>query len=310
MNAKRWIQRGVPIAISAGALIWLFATIDPDALLGSLTWRVAWVLVPALLVYGALSLLIEAKSILWLVDPRPAAFGSWTAARVKCASYLLGIVNYTLGAAALTVLLRKRAELQLAEAASVVLLITSLDIVVVIALASLGAALAGGDAPSLRAGIVAIAGIAFFGGLALLRTPASLGPLERIRSLTVFDALRTTPLRRLAQVGCVRVLFSLLFVTLAWTAFVAFDIHVGAVRLVVGMMVVAVVSALPIAVAGLGTGQAATLAVFRGVASPSELLALSLVLSAGMIALRTAMGLVFAREYTREVLEETQGAPA
>jgi hypothetical protein len=310
MNAKQWIQRGVPAAISIGALAWLFGTIDPDALFGALNWRVVYVLVPSLLAYGAVALLLEANSILWLIDPRPADFGAWTAARIKCASYLLGIVNYALGAAALSVLLQKRAELRLAEAASVVLLIASVDMIVVLLLASTGAALAGDETPSVRAGIVAIAGLGFFGGMALLRIPGSLGPLERIRSLTLFDALRTTPFSRLIRVALLRLGFSGLFITLAWTAFFAFDIEIGATRLIVGMMVVAVVSALPIAVAGLGTGQAATLMVFQGVAPQGELLALSLVLSAGMIMLRTAMGIVFAREFTREVLEETRSAPA
>ena len=65
-------------------------------------------------------------------------------------------------------------------------------------------------------------------------------------------------------------------------------------------------SVLFVFVAGLGTGQVTALYVFRGVAPEAELLALSLVLSAGMIVLRASMGLVFAREYTREVLEESR----
>ena len=58
-----------------------------------------------------------------------------------------------------------------------------------------------------------------------------------------------------------------------------------------------------------GTAEevAAVLAVFQNLADKETLLALSLVLSAGMIALRVLMGLVFAREFTREALEETRG---
>ena len=72
------------------------------------------------------------------------------------------------------------------------------------------------------------------------------------------------------------------------------------------MMAVAVVSALPIAVAGLGTGQAAFLYVFRGVSDAETLLAVSLVLSASMIALRVSMGLLFAREFAQEVIAESR----
>ena len=146
----------------------------------------------------------------------------------------------------------------------------------------------------------------FFGGLVLLRMPGSLGPVDRLRSLSVFQALRDTPARRLAELFALRVLFSLCFIGVAGAAFRAFEIEVPAAKLVVGMMVLAVVGALPIAVAGLGTGQIAAVYVFRGVAPPETLVTLSLVLSAGLIALRAAMGILFAREFTREALAQTR----
>jgi hypothetical protein len=71
---------------------------------------------------------------------------------------------------------------------------------------------------------------------------------------------------------------------------------------------VGVVSALPIAVAGLGTGQVAVVAVFGHLADDEKLLALSLVLTAGLLALRAAMGLTMAREFTREALEESRAS--
>jgi len=308
-DTRKWLQRIVPIVISIGSISWLLGSIDMETLLDSLNWRIAAILIPTLLAYGAVSLLIEAASILTLVVPRPADFGLWESARVKSASYLLGIVNYALGAVALTVLLRKRAGLGIGESASIVLLISALDMIVVLGFATLAGIDAGEDAPAVRAGIVALAAVGFFGGMAILRIPGSLGPLERIRTLAVFDALRTTPLPRLCRLAGLRISFSLLFIALSWFVFFAFELDIGLGQLVFGMMVVAVVSALPIAVAGLGTGQATTLYVFRDVASAGELLALSLVLSAGMIVLRASMGLFFAREYTREVLEESRSTP-
>jgi len=218
----------------------------------------------------------------------------------------VGIVNYALGGVALTVLLRKRAGTGIGESASIVLLIAAIDMVMVLSFAALSGVNAGDDAPAIRAGIVALAGLGFFGGMVLLRVPGSLGPLERIRSLAVFDALRTAPLRRILQLAALRFAFSVLFISLAGTVFYAFGIDIGVGQLTFGMMVIAVVGALPIAVAGLGTGQVTALYVFRGVAPEGELLALSLVLSAGMILLRASMGLLFAREYTREALEASR----
>jgi hypothetical protein len=304
------VQRLLPAAVSAGALTWLFSSIEISALGAALSWHVALVLLPTLLVYGAVTLFLEAESITLLMSSQPVGFGRWTAARIKTASYLLGIVNYTLGAGALTVLLRRRAGMGLGESASVVLLITSVDMIILMVMAGAGTTLVETGAPGVRAGLFALLVIGFIVGMTVLRMPANLGPIERIRSLTVFEALRTTPLSLLGRLAALRLCFTSSFIALGAAAFAGFDIPVPASDLVVGMVVVGVVSALPIAVAGLGTGQIAVVEAFGHIADKETLLALSLVLTAGMLTLRAGMGLVMAREFTREALEQTRAGDA
>jgi hypothetical protein len=307
---KMLVQRSLPALVSVGALTWLLSSLDLSAVAAALSWHVVAVLVPALAVYGAVTLFLEAASIILLMSSRPAGFGLWTAARIKSASYLLGIVNYTLGAGALTVLLRRRAGIGLGESASIVFLIVSIDLVILMVMAAAGTTLLKTGALGVRAGLFALLVVGFIVGMTVLRIPAALGPIDRIRSLSVFDALRATPLSRLGRLAVLRVFFTSSFVSLGGAAFVAFGIPVPMSDLVVGMVVVGVVGALPIAVAGLGTGQIVVIEVFGHLADKETLLALSLVLSAGMIALRTGMGLMMAREFTREVLEETRAAGA
>ena len=298
----RAARRVAPVLVTLATLAWVLGRFELAKIAEALDWGVAAVLVPALLVYGAATLVLESASILRLLPVRPPGFGAWTAARIKCASYLATIVNYALGGAALSVLLRRRAGIGLAEAAGVVLLISATDLLVVLGLGALAAAAGAGDTPVVRAGAVALAGVGWFGGILLLRAPTPLGPLERLRSLAVFEALRTTALSRLLELLLVRALFAGCFIGVAGAAFVGFGVEIAPARLVVGMMILAVIGALPIAVSGLGTGQVAAVYVFRGVASPETLIAISLVLSAGLIALRVGMGALFAREYAREAL--------
>ena len=59
----------------------------------------------------------------------------------------------------------------------------------------------------------------------------------------------------------------------------------------------------------LGTSQAAFVYLFADDAPAERLLAMSLVLSFGIIGLRAAMGLCFARELTREALHDARIAP-
>ncbi len=307
MTARRLLQQALPVVVSLASLTYVFVKFDLRGLGDSLSWQIVLVMLPAVLGYGAVTLVIEAASLMRLIDP-PESFTSLTAAKIKSASYLLGILNYALGGAALTILLRRRARIGLGESASVVVLISAVDLVVVIAFLSVGLAFAETGDAVVRTGVVTLVGIGFFGGMLLLRMPHSLGPLERIRSLAIFDALRTTPADRLGQLLLLRTVFSVCFVAVAWASFAAFQVPVELGRLVVGMMIIAVVGALPIAVAGLGTGQIAAVYVFKDVAPPEMLITISLVLSGGLIALRAALGILFAREYTREALQETRAA--
>ena len=306
-GTRKALQRLAPVVISALTLGWVAGHFDMRKVAEALSWEVAFVMLPALLGYGAFTLLLEAFSILRAVDATPARLGAWTAARIKCASYLLAIVNYALGGAALTVLLRRRAGIGLGEAAGVVLLISMTDLLIVLGLGAAAAATVQAGTLTVKAGVVVLVGVGFFGGLVLLRVPASLGPLERIRSLSVFDALRKRPTRQLVELLAIRIVFAFCFIGIAGATFLAFDVPVPAGRLVLGMMILAVVGAIPWAVAGLGVGQLAAVVVFKDVAPDETLIALSLVLAAGLIALRAGMGLLFAREFTREALEETRG---
>jgi hypothetical protein len=302
------IQRTFPVLVSVGVLLFLFGRMDLAALADSLTWRVAAVMIPSFLVYGAATLLLEAVSLRLLLKAPRGEFGVWIAARLKSASYLVGILNYALGAGALALLLRRHTRLSLGEAASLVLLISSSDLVVVLGMAGTGAALVEASAPTVQAGVIAAAMLAFFGGLALLRVPGSLGPFDRIRSLAIFEGLRTVPLPRLGALLVLRVCFACCFVGVCAASFYAFEVRPPLAELIVGVLVVAVVAGVPIAVAGLGTSQAAFLFIFAEYAPPELLLAQSLALTACMLALRGSMGLVFAREFTREALRETRGS--
>ena len=295
----KWV---LPFAVSGGILAYLLAGIDMRGLVEHVTLDVTLVLVPALLIFGAISLFIEAVCLVRLVPASRDVFNLMTAARVKSASYLLYIVNYTLGAGALTLLLRQRAKMSLSDAGGVVILLAAFDLGLLLAVTAIGAVWSGAETPAMLAGVITVAGVGLVGGLAVLRTSRSLGPLERLRSLTLFRAARTSAPILLLEIGLLRLLFVFNFIGLAWITLVAFDVLVPLGDVIVNFAVVALISTLPIAVAGLGTGQATFVFVFREWASQETLLACSLAFSIGMIVLRAALGFLFSYEFVREAL--------
>ena len=302
------IKWGLPAVISIGAGAYLFSIIDIRAVAMQLTPRAAAIFVPALLVFGVVSLVIEAITLRRLLHTTRSDFTLLTAARVKAASYLLAIIHYALGAATLTLLLRRRAGVGLAQSAGTVMLIMMFDLGMVLAMVAIGATLASETGVELQFGLIVLLIGVIAGGLALLRAPFSLGPIDRLRDLQLFHAARTVPTRDLVELAILRFIFVLTFEMMGWAALHAFSIDVPLGALLVNFSGVVMVSMLP-AVAGIGPGQVAMVEFFKAYGSAESLLACSIAMTAGMILLRSLIGIAFAREFSREAyVAATSGA--
>ena len=162
----------------------------------------------------------------------------------------------------------------------------------------------------LQVGVVAAAITALAGGFLFLRAPVDLGALEAVRALPLFGAARLIPLPALVELALLRLGMVACFASLVAGLFLAFDVPVSAVRVAFGVGVMLAVAALPLAVAGIGTGQLAFVAVFSGLAPDGLLLAMSIVLTTAIIVTRSVLGLLFASEYTLEATALTSGEVA
>jgi hypothetical protein len=294
VSALRWVRALLPFVVTGGVFYGITQWVDWSEVVSHLTADRLPVLAPALLLYFVASLLIDGLTLM-RAQSRPEAFTGW--ARLRGATYPVSVLHYALGSAALILLLRRRAGLTLADATGTAMMIAGLDLLSVLTLGLLASAFAS-DIAGLRVGVVALVLLAAPFGLWLLRTPRRIGPLEAVRSLGVLRALRDLPTSRLFELFALRLSFVGAFIALGGAALAAFDIHPRPADLVAGLAQIALVAALPIAVAGLGTSQAAFLYVFRAVAPAEELLACSVALSAGMIVVRVGLGALFVTEYS------------
>lgn len=310
-NVRKLARFLLPFAVTIGALWWVFARIGLGDVVAAVTVDVLWVLVPALLLFGAISLWIEAECLVKLLPPvyREDEFTRGTAARIKAASYPLALLHYAVGAGGLAILLGRRTGHTAAEATGIVALIALFDVGVQLLMMVAGVTALGTGAPEVRAGVAGIVMLAILAGFVGLRTPIALGPLDRIRRLSIFDAARTTPLPLLARLAFLRAGLAFSLLGLIGACCYAFTIDIPLTYLLAGVPILMVVSMVP-SIAGLGTGQVAFIEVFQRYAAEETLLACSLTLSAGLIVLRSAMGLSFAREFTREAFVATRGGSA
>ncbi len=299
---SQWARWVLPFVVSAAFLWYVLSEIDIGAVAAEMTPRVALIFIPSLLLFLAATLLIESLCLVLVISHVTPFHDLALAARIKSASYLLGMLNYALGAGALTVLVRRRAGLGLADAGGTVFVIGLFDLGSLVAAVTFGIPLMGSETKGVQAGVVVLAALAIIAGFVVLRAPIKMGPFDRIRELQVFHAARTLPIHLLARLGLLRVLFLGCFFALSGATLYAFNVHLPVIDLVVNVSIMLLVAALPIAAAGLGTGQLIFVALLERFAPAEALLAASLTMSVGLIVTRSLMGLVFAREFASEAL--------
>ncbi len=301
------IRFALPFVVSGGLLAWVLSGVDLRGVLHHLTPEIALWLTPTLILFLIVSLTLEAICLVWVISASHP-FRNWiVAARIKAASYPLGLVNYALGAGATAVLLRRRAQMTLTEAAGAIFVIGLFDLGSLIACVLGGMAWLGTPNMGLRAGLIVLLGLLAIGGLGALRAPIPMGPIDRLRELEIFHDARTLPLSVLLKVAGVRLLFVGVFIVGVGITLKIFGVNVPVADLIVNTSILLLVGTLPIAVAGIGTGQVVFVALFESYAQEETLIAASLTLSFGMIVTRAAVGLAFAREFTAEALAAQTG---
>lgn len=309
---ERFARAAVPFVVSGLLLGYLFDRIDVRVALDYMTLDVAARFAGPLILWSLLTLAIEAQCLHRVARADGRQLERSVAARIKAACYLLGVLNYAIGAAGLSLLVRRRTDANLGQSAGMVFLITLFDmgsvLFWVVAGGSLLQAEQAGSPIGLRIGLVALLIGAIVAGFVFLRAPIEMGPLDRIRELDVFRAPRTAPLPLLLELGLLRLAFVGCFVGLTGALLWSFGLSVDFFRLAMNVGGMLIVSVLPIAAGGLGTGQVAFVELFSGVAPDAQLLSASLLLSLGVVGIRALVGLLFAGEFTREALAAAREA--
>jgi len=299
------LQWVAPAVVTLAGLAWIFSRIGLQSVADRLSVDSLSLLIPTLVVFCAGSLWIEAECLVRLLPGSRDVFQLSTASRIKAASYPLALLHYAIGMAGLSILLSRRTGHTIAEATGVVALITLFDIGIQLVLMVAGITALGTQGPAAQIGVATLVVAAIILGFIGLRTTISLGPLDRIRKLAIFDAARSTPLRLLAELAAFRFVFALFFVALIGLSCRAFGIEVPWTYLLATVPVLIVVAIIP-SIAGLGTGQIAFVELFGQYGDGATLLACSLALSTGLLVMRASIGLLFAREFTREALAATR----
>jgi uncharacterized membrane protein YbhN (UPF0104 family) len=286
-----------PWLVAASILGYLFYSIDLDAV-GDAMSRVSLPAFGALIVAMSVGLISLDTFALWVAfrEAIPEArLSPRDVLNARAPSYLLAIVNYGAGQGGVVYFLKRNNDVPLARGVGAVLLTSSAYVFVVAALVGIGL-LAGAvpDDPTLRWVIIAMASGAPLYLIVVALRPGWLA--RRALLAPLFEAGLVGTLR----VAGARVIYVLALLASHWAALRLFDVDVPIADGLARLPLLFFLAALPIAPAGLGTTQAAAIALFRDYGATASVLAYSLSVQVAATIVLAAVGLGFLRRATRQ----------
>jgi hypothetical protein len=293
-------------AVTIAILVYLFRTI-PLSKVGDAIHAAYWWAIPAdavliLAVYLADSFAIK-KTFGWFVAP----LSFREVLIVRGATYLLALINYTVGQGAIIYFVNRSRGVPILRGTAAVLLVMGVNILVLLVLASAGLLMTTDVPPILRL-VVLIA----YGGLAGYIALVAWKP-RWLASRPIFDVLLSAGVSGHLRAMAVRLPHILTLMVLSWVSLAAFGVVVPIGKAVLCLPIVYFVAVLPISFQGLGTSQA-MLIHFFAVYAPGKtdeprwaaILASSLVCQAIALAIQLTIGLFCMRSHLARNLGTAQ----
>jgi uncharacterized membrane protein YbhN (UPF0104 family) len=300
MNAKPNIltryARVVKWLVALFVLVYLFNQVDTSKVLSAMALARMDLYLPLAMLFVILWFLIESQNLMFLFT----LFGHEIPFRdmriIRGSSYLLMIINYNLGLGAMAWYLKKRNNISLIRASSVMFFYYFVESVGITLFALGGCLLILSDNPPLYSKIVWIAGCMGGSYIALffmVRLIPRKGIFGRIRSNPLFEALHEATFSGFLQLAGLRVIYFAAFIVFFYFGLQCFDVHVPFSSLIGLVPVIFFIGNIPVTPFGIGTIQAAMLFFFKPFGAAEHILSFSVVYSATLLFLRAPIGLVY-----------------
>ncbi len=292
------LKRILPWAVAALILWLLFRHVSVAGVMASVRDVELRLFAPAAIVGVAAWFLLESAAFAYLFSRFNAPL-SWREARsMRAVTYLLTPINWNLGTAAIVLHLRRSKGIAALEATSSLLLYGLVDGVVLGLLSVVGIA----TLPSSQglhtigwvASILLTVQVAFL-AVFLLRWPRHAWAV-RVRSLRVFRSHAQVTWRDAAVLFAIRALYFSGFVLFFWAGVRAFGVTAPLSHMAAIVPVVLLVGSIPITPAGLGTQQAAMLALLAPYGSEPQILAYGLLYPVALVVARLPIASLYLRD--------------
>jgi hypothetical protein len=272
---RKNLARIIPWVVTAAILVFLFSRIPLSAVIeagrNSAPWFVPVITLNLLAIYVADSFAIM-KTFQWYVAP----LGYRETLTLRGVTYLLALVNYTLGQGGLVYFLHRTRGVAVMRAAAAVLLVMGINLLLLLMFSTLGLVLGAESLPRLRTIIfVGYGGLAFYIALLIWR-PAFL------TKRPILDVLLEAGIVGHLKCLAVRLPHLVTLLSITYVSLHGFGVNVPLLESLLAIPLVLFVAVLPISFQGLGPSQGVMVFFFAPYAQGDATHRAAQVLAAGL----------------------------
>lgn len=298
------LKRVLPWMVGAAIIAYLVWRIEYQSLLDAMSRADILLYCAALAAFGALNFFADTQNLYAILKHSKNEVTFHDTMIVRGASYLLMIIDYTLGMGSIAYYLHTFKNIPLLRGMGLMFLLNYTTQVSLSLMAIAGTFLAV-DAPSPwldRVTVVCAALLAFcIIFVAVLKFIPDFTFIKKVKQNDLFKIYIETSYPVYLINIFYRCVFYSTFILFFYVAVRAFNIAIPFSALVAYVPVILLIVSIPISAFGLGTLQAAMLVLFKDYGSPAQILAFSLAYSASIILIRGIIGAYFYSIITRRV---------
>lgn len=298
------IKRAVPWVVGAAIIAFLVWRIEPAPLAGALLQARLSLYLPALAIFVYLNFLVDAQNLHAVFRQFNRGISFSDSLVIRGASYLLMIVDYTLGMGSIVYYLKRYRGVPVARGTGQMFYLNYITHISLLVLAIIGCAMAAGS-PSPWPRRIALVCSALLASAVIMVAVLRLMPdyrfIAKIKRNDLMKVFIETPAAVYLLHTAYRCGFYATFVLFFYAAARAFNMEIPLIALLAYVPIILLVISIPISAFGLGTSQAAMLVLFKDYGTPAQILAFSLAYSASIVVLRGAIGALYYGIITRRL---------
>jgi uncharacterized membrane protein YbhN (UPF0104 family) len=290
--------------VGAGILAYLIWRIEINPLLDALSHADVALYVPVLIAFMVVNFLADAQNMHALLKGPVDGITFYDSMIIRGASYLLMIIDYTLGMGSIVYYLKKYKNLPLFQGTGLMLFLSYTTHISLLIMAITGSVLAVDSQSSwLRQITMACASVLAIAILLIMlyKILPDKGFLKKIKQSVFVKIFIESPARMYIINTLYRCGFYFTFILFFYVAVKAFNMDIPFMSLMAYVPVILLIISIPISAFGLGTSQAAMLFLFKDYGAPAQIMAFSLTYSASMIVLRGILGAFYYSIITKRI---------